>query len=481
LKLADRIRRYAARHALWMPGTRVVAAVSGGSDSVALFVLLRELAAAGDLTLAGLAHLNHHIRGAAADEDAAFCRAIAERCGVPSVIGDEDVPARAARTRASIEVAGRDARHAFYAAAMTDLAADVVALAHTRDDQAETVLLRLTRGAGTTGLGAMAPRSGTRIRPLLDLTRAELRAYLDECGEPWREDATNRDRANPRNLLRHDVLPILRSVNPQVDAALARTADILRADAALLEAIAEEAAARLVVTRDGRVEVDRRGLAALPTAIARRVARCALETANPDRSYGLDEADALCRAAAASPPASLPGLVMEHSGAAVVLAKRGATGGPPPLARSAAAHGGGWDAIEPRTLSVPGELTGPHGAWVVTAEVEMGTGIFSAADSRKRSPSPYEVAVDAARIGDTLVVRGRRPGDRFQPLGSPGRRKLQDVLVDRKVPRELRDLVPIVTDTEDQIVWVAGHALAEPFRVTPLTRAVVVLRLRQGS
>lgn len=478
--LVDRIRRYAARHALWTPDTRVVAAVSGGSDSIALVFLLRELAAAGALRLAGLAHLNHRIRGVAADEDAAFCRALAERLGLPSLIGDEDVPARAARARVSVEVAGRAARQAFYAAAIAKLGGDAVALAHTRDDQAETVLLRLVRGAGTAGLGAMAPRSGPHVRPLLEISRAELRAYLHARGEGWREDLTNRDRTTPRNLLRHDVLPILRSaVNPQVDAALARAADILRADAAALAAIAEDAASRLVHARDRRIEVESAGLAALPLAIARRVALCALATANPGRSYGLAEADALCRTAAGEAPVSVAGIVMERSGAAVVLMKRSGVDRPR-QSRSAGAAGGA--VLEPRTLSVPGELAGPDGAWVLTADGPLARGpeTLPVEVSGAGPGSPLEAVVDAARIGRALRVRGRRPGDRLRPLGAPGHRKLQDVLVDRKVPCEERDRVPIVTDEADRIVWVAGHALAEPFRVTPRTTAVVVLRLRQG-
>ena len=146
--LADRVRRYAVQHSLWPAEARVVAAVSGGSDSVALVFLLRQLAANGACHLAGLAHLHHHIRGAEADADAVFCRALAGRLGLPCVVGDAEVPALARRAGVSLEVAGRDARQQFYAEAMTTLGAGCVAVAHTRDDQADTVLLRLARGAG---------------------------------------------------------------------------------------------------------------------------------------------------------------------------------------------------------------------------------------------------------------------------------------------------------------------------------------------
>ncbi len=478
-RLIDRVRRYAAQHALWRADARVIVAMSGGSDSVALFFLLRELAASGDCALAGVAHLHHHIRGQAADEDAAFCRDLALRTSVPAVIGDADVPALAARDSVSLEVAGRRARQRFYLEAQATLNAARVAVAHTRDDQAETVLLRLVRGAGSAGLSGMAPRRDHLVRPLLEITRAELRAYLDEIGEPWREDATNADRAIPRNLIRHEVLPRLRQLNAQADAALARAADILRTDAAFLDSLASEAAARLVRLEEGppsrpeadasgarrRVAIDAAELGRLPLALARRVALRALETANPSRSYGLEEAQLLCEAAAGGAGASLAGLDMERFGAEVVLVKRRVPGVPTvPRVPSA-------DQFELQ-LGIPGAVTAPHGGWTLTAAGPMPRPDAMAAEAG-------QVMVDAGTLSPGLIVRPRRPGDRLHPLGAPGRKKVQDVFVDRKIPRDQRDREPIVTDELGRIVWVAGQVLAEPFRVTPLTMTVVVLTLRR--
>ncbi|MGH9220850.1 MAG: tRNA lysidine(34) synthetase TilS, partial [Vicinamibacterales bacterium] len=252
MELLDRVSRYAAQHRLWTREARIVAAVSGGSDSVALLFLLRELAARGELMLAGLAHLNHHIRGAAADADAAFCRALAARLEIPAFLGDADVPALAAHEGASLELAGRHARQRFFNEVLTSGKAQRVAVAHTRDDQAETVVLRLTRGAGAAGLAGMAPRRGQLVRPALELTRQELQEYLRHRGETWREDATNLDRSVPRNLIRHEVLPILRTMNAQADAALARAADALRVDAELLETLANAAYLQVVKSASAR-------------------------------------------------------------------------------------------------------------------------------------------------------------------------------------------------------------------------------------
>ena len=202
--------------------------------------------------------------------------------------------------------------------------------------------------------------------------------------------------------------------------------------------------------------------------MARRVALRALETANPRRSYGLEEADALCASAAGSAVVSLPGVEMERSGAAVVLTNRGR---PVEQAGDSA----------PVPLAIPGTAPGPLGRSVVTAAGPMGIS-EAGAGSREREPGQTRRAWSwtPLQLDGGLVVRGRLPGDRFQPLGAPGRKKVQDVFVDRKVPRDERDLVPIVTDKMGRIVWVAGHVLAEGFRVTPLTTSVVVLTLRRN-
>ena len=202
--------------------------------------------------------------------------------------------------------------------------ADRVAVAHTRDDQAETVVLRLVRGAGGSGLAAMAPRRDHLVRPLLDSTRSELQDFLRSINEPWREDATNLDRTIPRNLVRHEVMPQLRTINAQADAALARAAELLRGDEEFLEKLANAAFIRCVEPEGEpeRVTIDTAEFLKLPVALARRVGRYALETANPSRSYGLEEADELHRAVTAGTGGNLPGLALERFAAKVVLVNR---------------------------------------------------------------------------------------------------------------------------------------------------------------
>ncbi len=369
------------------------------------------------MNLCGLAHLDHQIRGSESRGDAAFCRTLADRLGVRAVIGEEDVPALAERQGLSMEVAARQARHRFLEEAAKTLGADRIAVAHTRDDQAETVLLRLVRGAGSSGLSSIAPRRGALIRPLLQISRAELRTYLQDAAESWREDSTNADLANPRNRMRHEVLPLLRAhFNPQVDAALARTADILREDHAWLDEQANEAADRLISQSDGRVSLDLAGLKSLPPALARRLVLRALETASPGRTYGLEEADSVRWMAHGQAISDLAGVRMERSGEIVVIEKRGAR-------RPA------FEGFE-LSLPIPGLAADPWGAWEVAAEGPVPPPTDFAA-----APGGNAVVVDAGRLTHELQVRSRRPGDRLQPLGMAGQKKVQDVLVDRKVPR----------------------------------------------
>lgn len=459
MPLIDRLRQSVRRHGLWARGARVIAAVSGGSDSVALLFLLRDLATRGDITLAGLAHLHHHIRPEAG-EDAAFCRALAARLGIPADVGDVDVPALARAEGCSLEAAGRRARYRFLDEAADRCGAAHVAVAHTRDDQAETVLLRIMRGSGTTGLRAILPARGRVVRPLLDCSRDELRAFLAARGEAWREDVSNQDLGTPRNRVRHELLPYLRAhFAPGIDAVLARTADVARVEDAFLAGLADDAFARAVRVETGQTVIDAAAVIDLPEALQRRVARRALETAGGTRSYGLEEVQAVveaCRGHAGT-TWDLPGLQMERSGLGSVLLIRERR---PPVVSSP----------DPCRLDVPGQawLEG-DGPGIDAAMAPPGVAV--------NAPTHNVAFLDAGEVAWPLFVRSRRPGDALRPCGLGGRKKLQDLFVDRKVPRAERDRVPVVVDALDRVVWVAGHALDEAFRVTARTGAVVVLTL----
>ena len=459
MELLPRVLQTVQAHAMVAPRGRVLVAVSGGADSVAMLHLLRELQEGGHLIVASAAHFNHSLR-AAADVDEAFCRDLAAALDLPFDAGRGDVRALASAEDRSLEDAARRARYAYLEAAADRLGADVIAVGHTRDDQAETFLLRLLRGAGPRGLAGIRPKTGRVIRPLIEIGRGELRAYIAERRLVFREDESNEDVAIPRNRIRHELLPILRDFSPGVIDVLAREAEIAREDEDFLSRAAIDLWPGIVLTSKHGITLEAEPLRALHPALASRIVREALEQAAPGHFFGRDHIRAVLALATESArvPGSgvdVPGLHARRAGGRLMLEVAEAQGIRP------------FENSFRVPLSIPGEVS--LQGWAVSASTE-GAVQFS----------PAAVAVAASVVKLPLAVRSRRPGDKFRPLGMGGRgRKLQDFLVDRKVPRKERDTLPLVVDSDDRIVWVVGQSVAEDFRVTGASQGVILLKARR--
>ncbi len=455
---------------------------------------LRALEAAGDYRVVGAAHLNHGVRGQEAEEDEALCSREADRLGLSFDCEHCDVGRLAAERGWSIEAAGHAARYDFFNRAAARLGADRIALGHTNDDQAETFLLRLLRGAGPRGLGGMYPRVGMVIRPMLDCSRRDVRAFASLHGIAFREDSTNGDLAIPRNLVRHQIIPSLTRVSPGIVRVLGRTAAIARDDAQLLDDMAAKTLARTVSGSDTEIRLDAAQLRGEPPAIARRVVALAMSRLSDGRFLAFQHAqrllDLVHDPVGGVRQVCLPGQIATREGETVVLRRGDQTTGQ-------AAVGTNFRFL----LSIPGEVVSPAG-WALCAErrtwpleersgfgssQEMSPGnVFCAEGGRVDGAAPEDrpadgaccATMDAAGIAAPLIVRNWAPGDRVRPLGMTGTRKLQDLFVDRKVPRADRLRVPVVADTSGRILWVAGHVIAEEFRVTPATSDVVILKLK---
>jgi len=466
MELQQRVRQYIEQHDLFAPDSRVVVALSGGSDSVALASVLCDLDAAGALKLVGLAHFNHQLRRAAG-EDERFCVRLAAALGRPILVEGEDVTARSRRDRQSVETAARAARHGFFERARRHFGAHVVALGHTRDDQAETVLLRLVRGAGLRGLSAMHPRHGALVRPLLSCRRAELRDYLAARRLAFVEDESNADVSIPRNRVRAELMPVLQArFNPRIVDTLAAEAQLAQDMLSWIEAEADKLLVRARHPATGGLDIE--ALQTAPSALTRFAVWRALNEAAGGRPVSYDHVE-MALAVMRSPASSsrdLPGQRVERVGAALVLRSRAVGASGRVLAKA--------PNFFEYPLSIPGEVVLPAVGATLIAERRPALPGGSESVGPDRPGEPTAVVRDDLADG-TWRVRSRCPGDWFQPVGLGGRKKLQDLFVDRKVPRDRRDLIPLVVSGSGRIVWVAGYGIDEAFRVTDPAQHVVVL------
>jgi tRNA(Ile)-lysidine synthase len=408
-------------------GEVLVVALSGGADSVALTDALAGLRARRGFRLLA-AHLDHGLRPDS-PEDAAFCIDLAGRLDVPIRVGQADVRGRARAEKGGIEEAARRERYAFLRSIRREEGARVIALAHTRDDQAETLLLRLLRGAGTTGLSAMRARRGDLVRPLLGVSREEVLRHLAERGLAWREDPSNADPAFLRNRVRHELLPYLESrFNPKIRETLARTAAVLADEDRLVAARADKlAAAALRPDRDGIV-LSRTLLNAAPRALARRVVRRALEGAGGLRGVSAGHVERLLTLLASKAPS---GRRLPLPGGRVALfrfdeVRVGPRTSPPtPFAYP---------------LDVPGRVDLPDGR-ALEAETDAAV-------------SNEETARVAAPAGEPLLVRTRQPGDRVFRRGREV--SLKRFLMEQRVPADERGRLPLVA-AGSRVLWVGGQ------------------------
>jgi len=461
--LVQQVQLAIEKHALLPAGATVLVGVSGGADSVALLHILAELAGQGQLSLA-VAHLNHGIRTEAA-EDRKFVEALCEELGVPFRSAEVDVPALSTAHGISLEMAARDARYAFFASTAAELGAAAVATAHTQDDQAETVLLKLCRGAGGSGLRGVARCTTIQglqvIRPLLDVSRSTIEGFLRENGHTWREDATNSDTRIKRNFVRHEVIPLLeQGLNPRVKEALSRAAGIIAEDETALDQLTELALAE-AQNEEGALQTN--SLADLAPSVRRRALQAWLirmGVAVADLSFEtVERLSVMAKSSSGSQSLALAGghaVTREYDLLRFVEVEDDTVSIPEVL------------------VSVPGETVLPSVGLSITASLVTGferkpTGPIG------RIPSEAFIRWD----GDApppLMVRSWRAGDRIQPTGSEDSRKLQDLFVDAKIPRGRRSTIPVFT-CHDEIVWVPGYRIARNWAVLHPKQRSLLLRV----
>ena len=462
VELSQRVKVAINEHGLISQGERVVVALSGGGDSVALARLMCEMSAMASWSVVGFLHINHQLRSVA-NEDADFCRELSNELNVPFLIEKVNVEAVSREFGISVEEAGHRLRHEIFNRICRSQVADCVATGHTRDDLAETVLLRLIRGAGPRGLAGIHPRNGFVVRPLLDITRKELREYLEVQGLPHCEDTTNEDTSVARNRIRHLLIPFLKkNFSEGIVDVLAREASIARADDEWMECEVDQAVGQIVCYGEEVADIDCQAIAKLPIALARRVSKRVLEHVG-GRPMSFNQTHRLlslirtpCRSDFSE---DFPGSRLTRNSDRTRLVRW-------------QGRGEGRKSVVSEfeyALPVPGKIKVPELGQIVSATLSGSV--------PKLTARGQTVAVSSERIASPLTVRNWRPGDVIRPLGLGGRKKLQDLFVDRKISRANRQAIPIVADSRGKIVWVAGQTLDEDFRVTDSDRGVLILKV----
>jgi tRNA(Ile)-lysidine synthetase-like protein len=488
---AATVRASLVKNRMVEPGDTVVVAVSGGPDSLTLLHILAALRDELGIAL-HVAHLDHMLRGAESADEAAFVAATARAWNLPVMVAATDVRALAESTRANLHQAGRAARYAFLASVARECGARAVAVAHNADDQAETVLMHLLRGAGPAGLRGMRPvvaweewtqketsRQADKqknvvslspglpispflIRPLLGVTRATIEAYCAAHQLQPRYDPTNQDRSATRNRIRHELLPRLIEYNPHIVEALGRTAAICAGEHDLaLQALAAAWPA-LAHERVGAVDFN---------GDAWRALHPALQGAALHRAYtllgGRDTLDlAHVEAAQAAMAGGVGGRVELPGGMVLSVGYNGAF-----------MIGAAGEPDAPQLAGETVDIPVPGRAWLARGlAIEAIVRPVPVAPEGVASAEEWAVDLDADTLAGSLTARRRRPGDRYRPAGGRGSRRLQDMLVDAKIPRALRAAWPVVVVGE-LIVWVPGLRPAAEFAARPTTRRVLRLRV----
>ncbi|HMO57300.1 MAG TPA: tRNA lysidine(34) synthetase TilS [Roseiflexaceae bacterium] len=476
--LYRQVRALIAGHRMIRTRDPVIVAVSGGPDSLCLLDLLDRLRAESGMTL-HVAHLDHQLRGQQSAAEAQFVIDEARRRGLPATLATADVAGYAAATRRNQYAAGRVLRYSFFAQLAQAINAQAVAVAHQADDQAETVLMHLIRGAGPAGLAAMSytaayahwcpPQPGDAplrmhppltttgspdhqpllIRPLLDLPRSAIMHYCQTHNLTVQDDPSNADTRHTRARIRAELLPLLQQYNPQILAALGRSAAAIRDEHAFLTTHLDAIWPDVAQIRPDGIDLDTTALAALHPALQRAALRRAFTALRHDTMLEYQHIEAARRLFGAYVGArtAWPGKLRVEIGYDGIMT----IGEPLPVHAPQIPP-----EVEQLTLH-PGGVYPLADGWAISVQV--------ATPGDMHNPSRWQTRIDATALDGALQVRRRRSGERLRPLGGRGERRLQDVLVDARVPRARRAAWPIIVCGE-QIVWIAGVCLDRRYAVT---------------
>lgn len=445
-RLVQQVFESCLKKGLIREGDHVLVSVSGGSDSTALLYILHDLKKEINLHLS-VAHFHHGLRGDDADADERFVQRLAESLSMEYTSERGDVAFYRKERRVSLQEAARELRYEFLERVRKKVGAGKIALGHTRDDQVEEILMRIIRGVGPDGLTGMAPmRDSTIIRPLLNVSKADLLRFLAQRGASHREDLSNRNVDYLRNRIRHQILPLFHEINPRFDDSVQRLVTLMDHDRNYFEQELVKRWPELsVYEREGIIVLDRQGLGILHHALASRMVRkaAALVASNP-RLLAQNHVDSVLDGLLEREESAhfdLPrDVCVDISYGQVVFFKR-----------------------ELMNLPAPSTIERPVAGVVREAKGDV-EACFVEAPPPNLNLGPWRVLVDANRISWPLTVRSVLPGDRMTPLGMAVAKKLKELFIERKISRWKRHILPVV-ESGGEVIWVAGLGVSEHVRV----------------
>ncbi|MHB8600981.1 MAG: tRNA lysidine(34) synthetase TilS [Ktedonobacteraceae bacterium] len=481
------IATYIEQHHLLHENDTVVVAVSGGADSLCLLHILNRLCGPGKRypqVQLHVAHLNHQLRGAESERDAAYVEQIANTWGLPITIAAVDVSTFARSEQLSLEEAARIARYRF----LREVAqGQPIAVAHNADDQVETLLLHLLRGGGLASMVGMQPRRGDIIRPLLAVHRSAILAYCREQAIVPVEDSSNADTHFLRNRIRHELLPLLESMNPAIRATLLRNAEVVSVDMQYIEQHVDAIWSDVVVTgHEHSFTLSVPALLVLPLSLQRHLLRrltahlCAGQSPLEPRHYMLIEQFLQQANSGEERVLQLPAQLRLKRTLNTVCIYHQAEDTAPIFSASA----------DEEMLPIPGRVALKGIPWLATTDIihaDMMQKVLPVLERedwpevwRFLPPDRHTVYIDGDTIDAVLAVRFRRPGDRIHPLGMAHEKKVQDILVDKHIARAERGTIPLFFSA-DCCIWLAGICIADSVRLTSTTRRIVRLSITPSA
>lgn len=473
-RLVEQVRRTSREYHLWSPGDCIIVAVSGGPDSVALLHILNQLGRDNEMGLNLVcAHVNHGFRGLESDKEAEFVAEIAAKLDIPFELGSFDVPAYMKETGKGTQLAAREKRYEFLHSVADKYGAKSIALAHHADDQAETVMMRLLRGSGPTGLAGMKitrhERNVELIRPLLRIYKTELVRACQSANIPYVTDSSNLLNKYDRNAVRLDVLPFLGQYNGQLVASLNRLAEVIGDEDDYMQQEVVHVYDNLVSQVDGGLAFKVPQFASLHAALQRRLIKLILDYL----PFNMEESDfvkieSIRKGAVQDRPTTWS---LDLGGGLCCLREYDIIR----FVQNVADRdlSGYSYSVDPFRTEVPIPWAG-HRLQFMRSEAEHIV-------KQSNKVGKDEAVFDADQLVYPLTVRSRLPGDIMRVMGLDGSKKVKDIFIDEKIPPSLRSQIPIVSDAEGQILWIAGIRRSTVAMVTQHTSSVMRITLVEGS